>query len=260
MNKINDLFKRKKKNILCIYFTAGYPKMDSTINIIKTLEETSVDLIEIGIPYSDPLADGVIIQKSNEISLKNGMNVSLLFNQLNKIKNINKKPIILMGYFNQFYKYGENKFLENCKYTNVSGLIIPDLPYELYIKKYKSIFEKNSISMIFLITPNTSFSRISILSRITNSFLYIVSSNSTTGKSLLITQKQISFFKKINFIHKNIIKLIGFGIKNKNDFHMMSKYANGCIIGSSFIELLKNCYNGSLSENIKNYINSIYCN
>ncbi|WP_185865186.1 tryptophan synthase subunit alpha [Blattabacterium cuenoti] len=253
-NSIYNLFKKKKKNILCIYFTSGFPEIDSTPKIIKILQKLPVDLIEIGIPYSDPLADGAIIQNSNKVSLKNGMNISLLFSQIKKIKNFIKKPIILMGYFNQFYKFGEIKFLKSCKELNISGLIFPDLPIKIFLEKYKIIFKKYSIPLILLVTPSTIKSRIQTISNISDGFLYLVSSNSTTGKVNDFDNKQISFFKKIQKLPINIPKLIGFGIKDKNSFYLSCKYANGGIIGSSFIEAIKK---EDLENSINNYIKLI---
>ena len=254
MNKINSLFKKKIKKILCIYFTAGFPTIDSTIKIIKILQNLSVDLIEIGIPYSDPLSDGTVIQNSNQISLNNGMNVSLLFSQIEKFKKKIKIPIILMGYYNQFYKFGEEKFLKKCNELGISGLIFPDLPIDLYLRKYKILFKKYCLSMIFLITPNTDLTRISMFSKITNGFLYIVSSSSTTGKYDSFGEKQISFFEKVKKLCLNIPQLIGFGIKDKKTFELVCKYANGGIIGSSFIQSLEK---NQLEESITKYIKSI---
>ncbi|AWU44028.1 tryptophan synthase subunit alpha [Blattabacterium sp. (Cryptocercus kyebangensis)] len=252
MKKIYELFKIKKKNILCIYFTAGYPVINSTEKIVMTLQDLPVDLIEIGIPYSDPLSDGPVIQKSNQISLKNGMNISLLFSQINRIKNKIKIPIILMGYYNQFYKFGEEKFLKKCQEIGISGLIFPDIPVNIFVEKYQKIFQKYSLSMIFLVTKKTDIYRISLLSNITDSFLYLVPSNSITGDSLLFEEEQISFFKRVKKF--NVPKLIGFGIKNKKSFEESCKYANGGIIGSSFIQSLKK---ERLEESIQEYIKSI---
>ncbi|WP_185877016.1 tryptophan synthase subunit alpha [Blattabacterium cuenoti] len=255
MNKINDLFKRKNSRILCIYFTAGFPKINSTTKIINTLQNLPVDLIEVGIPYSDPLADGTVIQNSNKISLKNGMNLSLLFSQIKELKNKMTVPIIVMGYYNQLYKFGEKNFLENCKKSGVSGLIIPDLPVNLFINKYQNLFKKYSLSMIFLVTPQTDSSRILFLSQITNGFLYLVSSNSTTGKIVdFFGKEQISFFEKIKKLPISTPKLIGFGIKDKETFNFSCQYANGGIIGSSFIQSLNK---NNLEESIKKYIKSI---
>ncbi|WP_185864639.1 tryptophan synthase subunit alpha [Blattabacterium cuenoti] len=256
MNRIHDLFKKKNKKILCIYFTAGYPNIDSTIKIVKILQKLPVDLIEIGIPYSDPLADGMIIQNSNKISLKNGMNISYLFSEIEKFKEHITIPVVLMGYYNQFYKFGEEKFLKICKKLNISGLILPDLPVEYFIKKYRDLFKKYSVSMIFLVTPKTDLNRAIFLSKISNGFLYLVSSNSITGEIDCFGKEQISFFNKIkkSYINKNIPILIGFGIKDKNTFELSCKYANGGIIGSSFIQSLDA---NNLESSIKKYITSI---
>ncbi|WP_185867329.1 tryptophan synthase subunit alpha [Blattabacterium cuenoti] len=254
MNQIHNLFKKKNNNILCIYFTAGFPYINSTVEIIKILQDLSVDLIEIGIPYSDPLADGMVIQKSNKISLSNGMNVSLLFDQIIKFKDKIKIPIILMGYYNQLYKFGEDFFLKKCKESGVSGLIFPDLPVDVFLYKYKNLFKKYLLSMIFLVTPRTNSYRISMLSKISDGFLYIVSSSSTTGNSNFFGKEQISFFERIKKLSTNIPKLIGFGIKDKKTFDLSCQYANGGIIGSSFIQSLNK---DKLEESIKKYIKSI---
>ncbi|WP_185862318.1 tryptophan synthase subunit alpha [Blattabacterium cuenoti] len=254
MNQIHNFFKKKNKNILCIYFTAGFPNINSTVKIIQTLQDLPVDLIEIGIPYSDPLADGMMIQNSNKISLNNGMNISLLFYQIEKLKKEIKIPIILMGYYNQFYQFGEEKFLKECKKSGISGLIFPDLPFDIFLKKYQKLFKKYLLSMIFLITPQTSSSRIYILSKISDGFLYLVSSNSITGEVNTFGKEQISFFERIQKLSINIPKLIGFGIKNKKTFDLSCKYANGGIIGSAFIQSLNE---KKLEESIKKYIKSI---
>ncbi|WP_185849414.1 tryptophan synthase subunit alpha [Blattabacterium cuenoti] len=254
MNKIHNLFIKKKKDILCIYFTAGFPCINSTVEIIKILQNLSVDLIEIGIPYSDPLADGMMIQKSNQISLNNGMNISLLFDQIEKFKEKITIPIVLMGYYNQFYKFGKDKFLKRCKKSGISGLILPDLPVDIFLHKYQNIFEKYSLSMIFLITPKTDSDRIYMLSKISDGFLYIVSSISTTGSVNPFGKKQISFFERIKKLSINIPRLIGFGVKDKKTFDLSCQYANGGIIGSSFIQSLDK---NKLEESIKKYIKSI---
>ncbi|WP_185872913.1 tryptophan synthase subunit alpha [Blattabacterium cuenoti] len=254
MNLLNKLFNNKNNNILCIYFTAGYPTIESVEKILLTLQQVKVDVIEIGIPYSDPIADGLIIQKSNQIALQNGMNISLLFSIINKIKKYINVPIIIMGYYNQFYKYGEDLFLQNCKFYGISGLIIPDLPVNVFLKKYKNLFKRYSVSMIFLITSETNNKRLIILNQLTDSFLYIVGSNSITGKKITISQQQINFFKRIKKILKNTPKLIGFGIQNKNEFKLACKYANGGIIGSSFIQAINK---DKLEISISEYIKSI---
>ncbi|XME00130.1 MAG: tryptophan synthase subunit alpha [Candidatus Karelsulcia muelleri] len=247
MNKIQKIF--FKKNILNIYITAGYPDLESMPLIIKKLQNLNIDIVEIGIPYSDPLADGKIIQESNTSSLKQGMNISVLFSQLKNIKI--KIPIILMGYYNQFIKYGEKKFLENCIESGVSGLILPDLPPKIYIEKYIKLFKIYNIAFIFLITPQTSLKRILLLSRNSDYFLYIVSSNSTTGRKNNIN---FSFLESIKNLKLKVPKLIGFGIRDKKSLNIAYKYAEGAIIGSAFIKALKK---SSLEESIENFLKKI---
>ncbi|XME00640.1 MAG: tryptophan synthase subunit alpha [Candidatus Karelsulcia muelleri] len=249
MNKIQKIFFKKKKNILNIYITAGYPDLESMPLIIKKLHNLNIDIVEIGIPYSDPLADGKIIQESNTSSLKQGMNISVLFSQLKNIKI--KIPIILMGYYNQFIKYGETKFLENCIESGVSGLIFPDLPPKIYIEKYIKLFKIYNIAFIFLITPQTSLKRILLLSRNSDYFLYIVSSNSTTGRKNNIN---LSFLESIKNLKLKVPKLIGFGIRDKKSLNIAYKYAEGAIIGSAFIKALKK---SSLEESIENFLKKI---
>ncbi|MFP3037339.1 MAG: tryptophan synthase subunit alpha [Candidatus Karelsulcia muelleri] len=238
-----------KKNILNIYITAGYPDLESMPLIIKKLHNLNIDIVEIGIPYSDPLADGKIIQESNTSSLKQGMNISVLFYQLKNLKI--KIPIILMGYYNQFIKYGEKKFLENCIESGVSGLILPDLPPKIYIEKYIKLFKIYNIAFIFLITPQTSLKRILLLSRNSDYFLYIVSSNSTTGRKNNIN---FSFLESIKNLKLKVPKLIGFGIRDKKSLNIAYKYAEGAIIGSAFIKALKK---SSLEESIENFLKKI---
>ncbi|WGS82734.1 MAG: tryptophan synthase subunit alpha [Candidatus Karelsulcia muelleri] len=249
MNKIKKIL--FKKNILNIYITAGYPDLESMPLIIKKLQNLKIDIVEIGIPYSDPLADGKIIQESNTSSLKQGMNISVLFDQLKNLKKNLKIPIILMGYYNQFIKYGEKKFLENCIESGVSGLILPDLPQNIYIEKYIKLFKIYNIAFIFLITPQTSLKRILLLSRNSDYFLYIVSSNSTTGRKNNIN---FSFLESIKNLQLKVPKLIGFGIRDKKSLNIAYKYAEGAIIGSAFIKALKK---SSLEESIENFLKKI---
>ncbi|YCJ95077.1 MAG: tryptophan synthase subunit alpha [Candidatus Karelsulcia muelleri] len=249
MNKIQKIFLKKKKNILNIYITAGYPYLDSMPLIIKKLHNLNIDIVEIGIPYSDPLADGKIIQESNTSSLKQGMNISVLFYQLKNLKR--KIPIILMGYYNQFIKYGEKKFLENCIESGVSGLILPDLPPKIYIEKYIKLFKIYNIAFIFLITPQTSLKRILLLSSNSDYFLYIVSSNSTTGRKNNIN---FSFLESIKNLQLKVPKLIGFGIRDKKSLNIAYKYAEGAIIGSAFIKALKK---SSLEESVECFLKKV---
>ncbi|XVC35281.1 MAG: tryptophan synthase subunit alpha [Candidatus Karelsulcia muelleri] len=249
MNKIKKMFLKKKQNILNIYITAGYPYLDSMPLIIKTLHNLNIDIVEIGIPYSDPLADGKIIQESNTSSLKQGMNISVLFSQLKNLKI--KIPIILMGYYNQFIKYGETKFLENCIESGVSGLILPDLPPKIYREKYIKLFKIYNIAFIFLITPQTSLKRILLLSSNYDYFLYIVSSNSTTGRK---NNLNFSFLESIKNLQLKVPKLIGFGIRDKKSLNIAYKYAEGAIIGSAFIKALKK---SSLEESVELFFKQV---
>lgn len=255
MNPIEKIFYIKKNKILSIYFTAGYPKLDSTLFLLKYLQKYNVDMVEIGIPYSDPIADGKIIQNSNKIAIENGITINKLFEQLNSVKNIINIPLIIMSYYNQFFNFGEEKFLKKCLEVGVSGIIIPDISPELFCNKYISLFKKYSILPNFLICPWTSDERIKIISKIKQGFLYIVSDSATTGNKLNFGVENISFFKRIKAINIKIPKLIGFGISNKNNFNIACNYSQGAIIGSAFINSLKK---NQLEESVSNFIKKIY--
>lgn len=246
MNIIDHLF-HKGKNKLSIYFTAGYPKLNSTPKIIKILQQSKVNLIEIGLPYSDPMADGLIIQKSNKKALQNGMNPDQLFSQLQLIQNEIQVPLILMGYYNQFLKFGEEYFLNCCQKSGISGLIFPDLPLEIYKEKYQKLFEKYELYFICLVTSQTPDNRILLLSNISKGFLYVVSSISTTGQNKDFETDPLIFLNRINNLNLSIPTLVGFGIANKNSFNLACQYANGGIIGSAFIQSLdENDLEGSI--------------
>lgn len=237
-NRIVSLFKRKDKNILSIYFTAGYPDLDDTLSIITELERNGADLIEIGMPFSDPVADGLVIQKSSEIALKNGMTIHLLFEQLKEIRKLVSIPLILMGYLNPVMQFGIEEFCLKCSEIGIDGTIIPDLPLEIYESEYKAVFEKHLLSNIFLITPQTSEERIKKIDELSNSFIYMVSSSSTTGAKESVDEQQISYFERIQNLKIRSPRLIGFGISDKVSFERASKYANGAIIGSAFVTAL----------------------
>lgn len=239
MNKIQQLFERKQRDILNIYVTAGYPRVDSTIPILEALEVAGVDLIEIGMPYSDPLADGQTIQQSSQIALANGMSIPLLLKQLNEMKTKIEVPIILMGYLNPVLQYGMESFLADCQAAGVSGLILPDLPLWEYQQYYQKLFEHYGISNIFLITAQTSEDRIRLIDRISNSFIYVVSSSSTTGGNIGFGQDHIDYFTRIEEMQLKNPTLIGFGISNQKTYQTACKYGNGAIVGSAFIRMLK---------------------
>lgn len=239
MNRIKQLFNKKQKNILSIYFTAGYPNLNDTGKIIKELEKNGIDLIEVGIPFSDPMADGPTIQESGTQSLKNGMNLKLLFEQIKEVRKEAELPLIMMGYLNPIMQYGFEKFCKKCKEVGVDGAIIPDLPFNDYISEYKPICDAYNLKFIMLVTPETSEERIRLIDENTDGFIYMVSSASTTGAQKSFDDKKLEYFKKINSMKLRNPRLIGFGISNKETLEAAQSNANGAIIGSKFISLLK---------------------
>ena len=252
MNRINKVLK-EKKNILSIYFTAGYPNINDTEEIITKLSECDVDMIEIGLPFSDPLADGPTIQESSTIALNNGMNSIKLFDQLKEIRKKTDIPLIIMGYFNPILQFGVEEFCKKCNTVGIDGLIIPDLPVEIFEKDYKHIFDENNLFNMFLITPQTSNERIRFIDKVSKGFIYMVSSFSITGAVNSFDENQKKYFKRINSMDLNSKLLIGFGISNNKTFLDAIKNSRGAIIGSAFIKFIKN--NGK--ENIAEFINSI---
>jgi len=254
MNRIDKLFQTKKSNILSIYFTAGHPELNDTNIIIKTIEKSGADIIEIGMPFSDPIADGPVIQHSNQVALKNGMSVKLLFEQLKNIRKEVSIPLILMGSLNPIFKFGIEKFCASCNEIGIDGTIIPDLPAYEYEEKYKSVFEKTNLFNVFLITPQTDESRIKHLDNISRGFIYMVSSFSTTGSGKGFEQSQ-AYFERLSKMNLKNPLLIGFGIKDKNTFQNACKYSNGAIIGTAFIKALEK--EGEIEEKVKNFIREI---
>ena len=254
MNRINKLFQKKNKKILSIYFTAGYPRINDSVDIIKALDKNGVDMIEVGIPFSDPIADGPIIQNSSTIAIKNGMNMSLLFNQLKNIRSTTQIPIILMGYINPIIQFGYDKFVDKLIDCGIDGVILPDLPLLEYKKELKPFFDKNNISFISLISPNTSIERVKEIDKISDGFLYVVSSSSITGQNNLFDANQIKYFNSLNNIFLKNPKIIGFGISDKKSFDMACNYSNGAIIGTKFINSLDVL---NLNKSIEKFINSI---
>ncbi|HJX70311.1 MAG TPA: tryptophan synthase subunit alpha, partial [Bacteroidales bacterium] len=238
MNRLNNLFVKKKSEILSVYFTAGYPKLDDTVTIIKILENNGVDLVEIGMPFSDPMADGPVIQQSNDQALKNGMSLKLLFRQLEHIRSEVSIPLIMMGYLNPVMQYGIENFCKKCDELMLDGVILPDLPYEIYIEKYQAVFERYNLHKIFLVSPQTSEERIRKIDEISNGFIYMVSSSSTTGVREKIDKDQEDYFLRSQKMNLKNPRLIGFGISNNETFQRACKYANGAIIGSAFIRAL----------------------
>ncbi len=238
-NRITQLFERKKDAILSIFFTAGHPSLEDTVPIIQTLEASGADLIEVGMPFSDPIADGPTIQRTSEISLKNGMSLNVLFEQLKDIRKTTKLPLILMGYMTPVFKFGMEKFLSKCKEVGIDGLILPELPLEVYENEFASLFEKYGLLNVFLITPQTPETRVRKIDQASHGFIYMVSSASTTGAKASIATEQEAYFKRIQDMQLNNPCLIGFGISNKSTFQNACKYASGAIIGSAFVKALE---------------------
>jgi tryptophan synthase alpha chain len=255
MNRIDKLFKEKKSNILSVYFTAGYPDLDSTVEIIKALADAGVDMIEIGMPFSDPMADGPVIQRSNEKALLNGMNLKLLFSQMKDIRNEVSIPILLMGYLNPVIQFGVERFCRNCSETGIDGVILPDLPIGVYSDEYQKIFNENNLYNILLITPQSSTERILEIDQTCNGFIYMVSSSSVTGTKKAFSDEQLTYFKRVNEMNLRNPALIGFGISNHETFNKACGYARGAIIGSAFVSVLGN--KGNIKSNIDQFITEI---
>lgn len=239
MNRIHQKLKAPHK-LLSIYFTAGYPNLEDTVPIIEHLEKSGVDMIEIGLPFSDPLADGPTIQDSSTKALKNGMTSQLLFDQLKNIRQTVSIPLLIMGYFNPILQYGAEKFCKTCQDIGIDGLIIPDLPVDVYHRDYKSIFEKYGLTNVFLITPQTSDDRIRYIDSVSDGFIYMVSSASTTGAKTGFGDVQTEYFERIADMKLNNPQVVGFGISNNETFNAATKQAKGAIIGSAFIKHLTN--------------------
>lgn len=237
MNRIQNKLQENKK-LLSIYFTAGYPAIDDTVTIIQNLEKAGVDMIEIGLPFSDPLADGPTIQASSTQALKNGMTTQKLFEQLKDIRKSVTIPLIAMGYFNPMLQYGVEAFCKKCQEIGIDGLIIPDLPVDVYNEQYKSTFEKYGLVNVFLITPQTSVERINFIDSISNGFIYMVSSASVTGSQSGFGDEQTNYFKRIADMNLKNPQIIGFGISTNETFTQATTYAKGAIIGSAFIKHL----------------------
>jgi tryptophan synthase alpha chain len=239
MNTIQNIFSKKEQNILSIFFTAGFPSLDATNSIIENLSTSGVDFIEVGLPYSDPLADGPTIQYSSAVALKNGINLDVIFNQLQKIKKTNTTPLVLMGYVNQIIKYGEDAFCQKVVDCGIDTIIIPDLPMVEYENHYRELFGKYGISNVFLITPHTSEDRIRKIDNLTETFIYVVASASITGAKKEVSKEQIAYFNRIQAMELQSKLIVGFGISDNQTFTTACNYTNGAIIGSAFIKELE---------------------
>ncbi|HEY0651707.1 MAG TPA: tryptophan synthase subunit alpha [Chryseosolibacter sp.] len=254
-NRITSLFSSGKKDVLSIFYTAGFPTLNDTVEIANELEKAGADIIEIGIPFSDPVADGPTIQQSNKVALDNGMNVKLLLEQVREIRKTVKLPIILMGYLNPVMQYGVEKFVKDAADAGVDGLILPDMPVYEFEERYKALFQQNNMCNTFLISPTTSEDRIRRIDAMTEGFIYAVSASSTTGAKKEFSAEQVTYFEKLkNMNLKNPI-LIGFGISDRETFTKASGYGAGAIVGSAFITLLQN--SSALSSDIAMFITKL---
>lgn len=238
MNRLQQLFQNKKKDILSIYYTAGYPNLTDTLTIAQALEQAGADFLEIGFPYSDPVADGPTIQASSKQALDQGMTLQVLFDQLKDLRQHVTLPILLMGYVNVVLQYGVEEFCQKCKEIGVDGCIIPDLPMYEYEEMYQATFEKYGLSNIFLVTPQTSAERIHKIDGLSNAFIYLVSSSATTGSNLAVSESSTAYFKRIADMNLKNPLVIGFGISDKKTYDAANEYASGAIIGSAFVKAL----------------------
>jgi tryptophan synthase alpha chain len=239
-NRLQQLFSASPRNLLSVFYTAGYPALNDTVRIAQALQDGGADIIEIGIPFSDPVADGPVIQESNHAALGNGMNLRLLLEQVREIRKTVNVPLVLMGYLNPVLQYGVAEFFRDAAAAGVDGLILPDMPLEEYEREYKSIVQENNLCNTFLISPTTSVDRIRHIDALTNGFIYAVSSSSTTGARGSFRQEQLDYFERLRDLKLKNPFLIGFGISNAETFSVAGSYGAGAIVGSAFITMLKN--------------------
>ncbi|MFX1707860.1 tryptophan synthase, alpha chain [Chitinophaga ginsengisegetis] len=253
-NRIDQLFAVKRHNVLNIYCTAGFPELNDTLPVMTALQQYGADLIELGMPFSDPLADGPVIQDSSTKALQNGMSLHKLFEQLTSFRDRIQVPVILMGYFNPVLTYGVEAFCAKCAEVGIDGIIVPDLPMAEYENEYRPVFEKYNLHLIFLVTPETSEERIRKIDSLSKGFIYAVSSSSTTGKDKDMKDQQ-AYFERLKQLQLKNPVLIGFGIKDKATFEAASAYANGAIIGTAFIRAIEHSKN--IDETVKTFISGI---
>ncbi|MFW5706948.1 MAG: tryptophan synthase subunit alpha [Bacteroidota bacterium] len=239
MNPLQELLQHKSENLLSLFFTAGYPTLESTTHIINTSQKAGIDFLEVGMPYSDPLADGPVIQQSSTRAIANGMTIEVLLQQLAKARGSFSIPLLLMGYLNPVLQYGTEKFLEKARECGVSGLILPDLPLLEYIEEYQPLFAKYDLSFVFLVTPHTSEERIRMIDRYTNAFIYVVSTAATTGKQQDFGQMQKDYFRRLTDMKLNNPLITGFGIHNAQTLQQAWQNLNGAICGSAFLKKLE---------------------
>jgi tryptophan synthase alpha chain len=255
MNRIDRLFQTRNSGILSVYLTAGYPELNDTQEVILELAQNGVDMIEIGMPFSDPLADGPLLQVCNQQSLNNGMTLNHLFEQLGSIREKVDIPLLLMGYLNPVINYGMDNFCRKARDIGMDGVILPDLPLREYTTHYEKHFRENDLHMIFLISPQTSDERIRKIDRLGSGFIYMVSSASTTGVKSGFQPEQAKYFERIKSMDLKLPQLIGFGISTRETYEQASQYASGAIIGSAFMKSLMG--DGAISDNVSTFVNKI---
>lgn len=238
MNRIDQTFQKNEK-LLSIYFSAGHPELEDTVPILRALQDSRVDMVEIGLPFSDPLADGPTIQESSTRALRNGMSTEILFNQLENIRDSIHIPLVLMGYFNPMMQYGIERFCQKCQAIGIDGLIIPDLPVDLYHQHYKVLFDQYNLHNMFLITPQTPEERIRYIDSVSSGFIYMVSSASVTGAQSTFGNTQEAYFRRIAAMQLHTPQVVGFGISNAETYRAATRFSRGAIIGSAFIQFLE---------------------
>jgi len=256
MSRIKKLFEKKNKDILSVYFTAGFPTLDSTLTVMKSLQDAGADMIELGIPYSDPLADGPVIQSSGTVALANGMTITHLFKQLKVFRDKIQLPVLFMGYMNPVLQYGFENFCRDAVEVGVDGLILPDLPMFEFEKEYGATLHKYGLDFVFLVTPETEDKRLRKLDQLSSGFIYAVSSSSTTGKVASLSDQE-KYFKRLQTMKLQNPVLIGFGIRDKASFFKACSYANGAIIGSAYIRILENAAEKDIPTRTIEFINSL---
>jgi tryptophan synthase alpha chain len=254
MSRITDLFEKKNKKVLNVYCTAGFPHLDSTLRVMKALQENGADLIELGIPYSDPLADGPVIQASGGKALENGMTVAKLFEQLKDLRPAIQAPVLLMGYMNPVLQYGFERFCADAAAAGVDGLILPDLPIYEFETEYGAVIKKYGLDFVFLVTPETSDERVRKVDALSTGFLYAVSSSSITGKDKNMDAQQ-GYFERLNKMRLKNPVLVGFGIKDRQTFDTACQYTNGAIIGTAYIQALEKT--PDIESATKNFLTTI---
>jgi tryptophan synthase alpha chain len=254
-NRLDELFKQKDRALLNVYFTAGYPQLHDTLPILRALENAGADIVEIGIPFSDPLADGETIQQSSQTAIANGMTLTLLFEQLQHMRKEIKLPVLLMGYFNSVLQFGIEHFCRACAKVGVDGIILPDLPMQEYLEEYKDMFDAHGLHNIFLITPQTAEARIKRIDEVSSGFIYMVSSASTTGAKSGISTDQQAYFERVSRLQLRSPRLIGFGISDNSSFQTACNYAHGAIVGSAFIKMITQSQN--FEQDITDFVRSL---